>query len=103
MENIKEKEGEKEKEMSMDPKKLILIHSEHLLNLTLTKTTLDLVQRLQIMFNEAYQKGSQSDDDQEQAMLHILNQTGYQINIHDIIGVEVFFVFFLEIFFYLFI
>ncbi|CAF3837772.1 unnamed protein product, partial [Rotaria sp. Silwood1] len=73
---------------NIDVKKVISIRAEHLLNITLTKTTLDLGQCIQTMFNETYKKGSSSDDDQEQAMLTILNQTGYQINIEDIIGIE---------------
>ncbi|CAF4293937.1 unnamed protein product, partial [Rotaria sordida] len=84
-EKSKETEGDK---ANMDIKKVIYIRAEHLLNITLTKTTLDLGQRIQTMFNEAYKKGSSSDDDQEQTMLTILNQTGYRINIEDIIGLE---------------
>jgi hypothetical protein len=78
--------------MKFNANKLILIHSEDLLNLTLTKTTVDLLQRLQIMFNEAYQKSSSSsDDDEEQSMLSINNQTGYIIHIDQIIGLQVIF------------
>jgi hypothetical protein len=80
---------EKENSINFDIKKLISIRGEHLLNITLTKTTLDLVQRLQNMFNEAYQHGISSDDDQQQAMLSIHNYTGFSIQIKQIIGLEV--------------
>jgi len=49
----------KEKEdirINIDVKKVISIRTEHLLNISLTKTTLDLGQRIQIMFNSAYKK-----------------------------------------------
>lgn len=73
---------------SFETKKLILIRAEHLLNLTLTKTTIDLIQRLQKMFNDAYQKGLQSDEDQQQSMLTIMNRTGYNVSIHHILDVQ---------------
>ena len=68
---------------------MILIRADHLLNLTLTKSTLDLFQRIQSMFSQAYQKGYSSTDDQEQAMLTIYNQTGYQIQLQQISGIKV--------------
>ena len=46
-------------------------------------------QRIQTMFNNAYKKGLSSDVDEEQAMLSIHNQTGFDIIISNIIGVEV--------------
>ena len=64
--------------------KIILIRADHLLNLTLTQTTLDLIQRIQLMFNQAYQKGYSSTDDQDQAMF---NQTGYHIQLQQRRGV----------------
>jgi hypothetical protein len=76
--------------VNFDIKKVMHIHADHLLNVTLTKSTLDLVQHVQKMFNEAYQKNdSTSDDDQQQAMLSLVNQTGYPITIQDIIGIQV--------------
>ena len=79
-------EGEGEK--TTDVKKLIYIRAEHLLNITLTKTTLDLFQRIQTMFNDLYKKGTASDDDQEQAMVSIFNQTGYELHLHQIKGLK---------------
>lgn len=78
--------------MKFDVKRVISIHAEHLLKITLTKTTLDLVLHLQEIFKHVYEKGKTSDDDKEQSLLSINNQTGYQILLHDFIGVEVFFV-----------
>jgi len=75
--------------MKFDVKQVISIRADNLLNITLTKTTLDLVLRLQKIFNHVYQKGKVSDDNQEQSLLSIYNQTGYQILLHDFIDVEV--------------
>ncbi|CAF0900458.1 unnamed protein product [Adineta steineri] len=74
--------------ISLDMKKVICIRGEHLLNLTLTKTTLDLCQRLSTMFNEIYKQGLPSDIDEEQSMLSIHNQTGFDIIISNIHGIE---------------
>ncbi|UJR24151.1 hypothetical protein I4U23_027117 [Adineta vaga] len=83
------KEGDaKEKKSANEVKKLISIRAEHLLNVTLTKTTLDLVQRIQAMFNELYEKGIPSDIDEEQVLLSIHNQTGFNIIIYDIQGIQ---------------
>lgn len=75
--------------MNLDVKKLICIRGEDLLNLTLTKTSVDLGQRLSSMFNSAYLKGLPSDSDEDQSMLTIHNQTGYNIILDQFIGVEV--------------
>ncbi len=75
--------------MNLDVKKLICIRGEDLLNLTLTKTSVDLGQRLSSMFNSAYLKGLPSDSDEDQSMLTIHNQTGYNIILQQFIGVEV--------------
>ena len=65
---------EKEGGFNFDLKKVIFIRAEHLLNITLTKSTLDLGQRIQKLFNDAYKNGSSSDDDQQQEILAVLNQ-----------------------------
>jgi hypothetical protein len=52
-------------EMKMDLNRVILIRADHLLNVTLTKTTLDLLERIQSMFDQAYEKGYSSTDDQQ--------------------------------------
>jgi hypothetical protein len=51
--------------MKMDLNRVILIRADHLLNVTLTKTTLDLLERIQSMFDQAYEKGYSSTDDQQ--------------------------------------
>ncbi|CAF1065734.1 unnamed protein product [Adineta steineri] len=83
-----EKSSPKGDGMSLNIKKVISIRADHLLNLTLTKTSLDLSQRLQTMFNDAYKNNSSSDTVEEQAMLTILNQTGYNIKLDQIVGVQ---------------
>ncbi|CAF1173038.1 unnamed protein product [Adineta ricciae] len=80
--NVKENRNESEM------KKLISIRAEYLLNVTLTKTTLDLFQRISTMFNELYEKNLPSDIDEQQTMLIIQNQTGFDITIYDIRGIQ---------------
>jgi len=40
------------------------------------------------MFNDVYEKGLQSDEDQQQAMLTINNQTGFDLSIHHILDLQ---------------
>lgn len=86
-----EKSEEKsESRLSSEVKKLISIEADHLLNVTLTKSTLDLFQRISTMFNDAYRKDDLiSDIDDEQAMLAIVNQTGVDLHLFNIQGIEV--------------
>ncbi len=70
-------------------KKVICIRAQHLFNITLTATTIDLLEYLQEALNKTYQDDSINDQNEERSMLSILNQTGYQINIYHFIGIEV--------------
>ena len=87
MDEIKEEE---EFSSQDQVKKLISIGSEHLLNVTLTKSTIHLFEQIQTMFNESYQHNSSSDDDLQQSLLTIHNLTGQHIRIEQLIGVDVF-------------
>jgi hypothetical protein len=66
-----------------------LIRADQLLNLTITKTGLDLVQRLSALFNNVYNKRLPSTDDDNQAMLSLLNGTGRELFIDNLEGLEV--------------
>lgn len=74
---------------STQTKQIIFIRADQLLNLTITKTGLDLVQRLSTLFNDVYNKRLPSSDDDHQPMLALFNGTGQQVQIHHLEGVEV--------------
>ena len=74
---------------STQTKQIIVIRADQLLNLTITKTGLDLVQRLSTLFNDVYNKRLPSTDDDHQPMLALFNATGKQLQIHHLEGVEV--------------
>jgi len=83
-------EQRKDISISFNAKNKIQIRSEHLLAVTLTKTSMDLAQRLSAMFSDAYTKDLPTkDDSNEQAILSVHNMTGYDILIDNITGVEV--------------
>jgi hypothetical protein len=85
------KEKSKDIEISLNAKNKIHIRAEHLLSIILTKTSIDLIQRLSTMFTDAYKKklSTRDDDDDEELMLSVDNMTGYQILIDQLIGLEV--------------
>jgi hypothetical protein len=66
---------------------IIFIRADQLLNITLTKTGLNLVQRLSVLFNDVYNKRSPMLDD-DQPMLSLSNLTGQDIRINHFDGVE---------------
>lgn len=74
---------------STQSKQIIFIRADQLLNLTITKTGLDLVQRLSTMFNNVYNKRLPSMDDDHQPMLALFNGTGKNLQIHHLEGLEV--------------
>jgi len=59
------------------------------LSLTITKTGLDLVQRLSALFNDVYNKRLPTFDVDDQPMLSLLNATGQAISVYDFDGLEV--------------
>jgi helix-turn-helix protein len=75
--------------MNFDVKKCVSIRAQHILNITLTATIIDLAESLQNMFNKN-NNSNFDDNDQEQTILSVINQTGYDISIYDFIGIEVF-------------
>lgn len=74
---------------SSNSKQIIYIRADQLLNITLTKTGLDLVQRLSALFNDVYNKRLPMIDDDEQPILSLVNLTGREISIGNFDGVEV--------------
>jgi hypothetical protein len=75
--------------MNMDVKKVICIRGQHLLNVTLTASNIDIAESLQQMYNESYLSCTTYHQNKENCLLSIVNQTGYQINLHHFIGIEV--------------
>jgi hypothetical protein len=74
---------------SSNSKQIIFIRADQLLNLTITKTGLDLVQRLSALFNDVYNKRLPFADDDTHPMLSLFNGTGQELKIDNLDGVEV--------------
>ena len=79
----------KEEHPSANSKQIIFIRAEQLLNITLTKTGLDLVQRLSALFNDVYNQRLPFTEDDNQPMLSLYNATGKDLLIDSMDGVEV--------------
>ena len=80
-----------ERQQENSAKRIISIHADQLLNITITKTGLDLLQRLSTFFNDIYNKRLplNDDDDDEQPMLSVFNKTGRELLIDHLDGIEV--------------
>ncbi|CAF1245225.1 unnamed protein product [Adineta ricciae] len=78
----------KEEHPSANSKQIIFIRAEQLLNITLTKTGLDLVQRLSALFNDVYNKRLPFTEDDNQPMLSLYNATGKDLLIDSLDGLE---------------
>ncbi len=70
----------------MNSKNKIHFRAEHLLSITLTKTNIDLIQRLLPIFTDKNKKEVPINNE---SVLSVQNMTGYQIIIDELIGVEV--------------
>ncbi|CAF1201535.1 unnamed protein product [Rotaria sordida] len=81
---VKYKDGTK----ILDAKHVIYIRADHPLNITVTKTMLNLAQRLSTTFKDAYNKRLLSDEDDDKSLLSIHNMTGYDVYIENITGVK---------------
>lgn len=62
---------------------------DQLLNITMTKSGLELVQRLSTLFNDVYNQRLPPGDDDDQPMLSLWNQTGQNITISNLDGLQV--------------
>lgn len=67
----------------------MIIRADQLLNLTLTKTGLDLLLRLSALFDDVYNKRLPMNEDDEQPILSITNETGKEVVLDQLNGVEV--------------
>ncbi|CAF2933999.1 unnamed protein product [Rotaria sp. Silwood2] len=85
---IKEQER-KEGILSSYSKHIISIRADQLLNITITKAGLNLVQHLSDLFNDVYNKRLPFTDDDDQPMLSLFNRTGQEITINHLDGVEI--------------
>jgi len=66
-------------------KQMILIRADQLLNITITKTGLELVQRLSTLFNDVYNKRlPPGADDEDAPLLSIHNRTGKEFHINEL-------------------
>jgi hypothetical protein len=71
-------------------KQVITVRADQLLNITITKSGLDLVQRLSALFNDVYNKRLPPTDDDDLPLLSLLNATGEEISIEHLNGLEVY-------------
>ena len=90
---ITNEQERKEGVPSSNSKQIIFIRADQLLNITITKTGLDLVQRLSALFNDVYNKRLPPTDDDDQPMLSLFNGTGQELFIDNLDGLEVNFIF----------
>ncbi|UJR35157.1 hypothetical protein I4U23_027926 [Adineta vaga] len=78
----------KEENASAHSKQIIFVRADQLLNITLTKTGLDLVQRLSALFNDVYNKRLPFTEDDNQPMLSLFNGTGKDLFLDHFDGLE---------------
>ncbi|CAF1542330.1 unnamed protein product [Adineta steineri] len=85
---VSNEQERKEGVPSINSKQIIFIRADQLLNLTITKTGFDLVQRLSVLFNDVYNKRLPFTEDNDQPMLSLFNGTGREIFIDNLDGLE---------------
>ncbi|CAF0945953.1 unnamed protein product [Adineta ricciae] len=71
---------------SSGAKQLIVVRADQWLNITITKTGLDLVQRLSALFNDVYNKRLPPSDDDDLPLLSVWNKTGRELSIENLTG-----------------
>ncbi|CAF4323084.1 unnamed protein product [Rotaria sp. Silwood2] len=69
-------------------KQIIFVRADQLLNITITKTRLNLVKHLSALFNDVYNKRLPPSDDDDLPMLSLCNETGREIFINHLDGLE---------------
>ncbi|CAF4190264.1 unnamed protein product [Rotaria sp. Silwood2] len=72
----------------MKSKTVILLRFDQLLNITMTKSGLELLQRLSALFDDVYNKRLPPSDDDDQPMLSLSNQTGQKIILRNLYGLQ---------------
>lgn len=86
---------QKKKVRGLNPKQLITIRTQQLLNLTITKTGVKLITDLSSVLTDIYNQRLPKDIDYNRPMLSLLNATGKSIFIDKLNGLEVILDFFL--------
>ncbi|CAF1265249.1 unnamed protein product [Rotaria sordida] len=79
---------QKESASSSKSKQIIFVRADQLLNITMTKTGLDLVQRLSALFNDVYNKRLPPTEDDDRPMLSLYNGTGRELFIDHLDGLQ---------------
>ncbi|CAF3896761.1 unnamed protein product, partial [Rotaria magnacalcarata] len=83
------KKGKQEKiVLGLDAKQLIFIRTQQLLNITITKTGLELMTNLSSLFNDIYNQRLPINIDNNESMLSLMNLTGQPICIENLNGLE---------------
>jgi hypothetical protein len=83
-------ESKQTKSKPTNTTQFVQISADQLLNITITKTGLELVQRLSTVFGDIiHNQRSTSDIDDEQALLSIVNRTGKHVEIDQLHGLQV--------------
>lgn len=71
-------------------KQMICVRADQLLNITVTKTGLELLQRLSTLFNDVYNKRlPPGEEDDDQPMISIINRTGKDITVDQLQRIQV--------------
>ena len=74
---------------SLNPKQLISIQTEQLLNITITKTGIKLIKDLSSLFTNVYNQCLPESIDENKPMLELVNLTGQNILISNLNGLEI--------------
>ncbi|CAF4497379.1 unnamed protein product [Rotaria socialis] len=89
VESSSSKKGKQEKiVLGLDAKQLIFIRTQQLLNITITKTGLELMANLSSLFNDIYNQRLPKNIDNNESMLTLMNLTGQPICIENLNGLE---------------
>ncbi|CAF1398617.1 unnamed protein product [Adineta ricciae] len=80
--------AESERLTHFDIQNIVFIRADHLLNVTLTKTSIILAQHLFTMLGDIYKNEYAAIEHDDRSILSIHNQTGYRISIGKFIGIQ---------------
>ncbi|CAF4508473.1 unnamed protein product, partial [Rotaria socialis] len=86
---IMNEQEQKEHISSSNLKQIISIRADQLLNITITKTGLDLIKHIYDLFTDAYNERIPLNiDDYDESMLSLCNATGKEVMIDNLDGIE---------------
>ncbi|CAF5157062.1 unnamed protein product, partial [Rotaria sp. Silwood1] len=83
--NIKQQQN---KVSGLNAKQLISIRAHQLLNITITKTGLELIEHLSSLFNDIYNQRLPKNIDDNEPMLSLVNLTGQNLFIDNLNGLQ---------------